>query len=64
MKIARRRDAGYTVRVAALLSVRPAHGSGALPPNKWMQLTMQLVTRRAKRRARQAPSCLAADPGR
>jgi hypothetical protein len=35
----------------------------ALPPNKWLQLTSQLVTPFAKRRAKGAPSCLAAEPG-
>ena len=33
----------------------------ALPPNKWLQLTSQLVTPFAY--AKVAPSCLAAEPG-
>jgi hypothetical protein len=33
----------------------------ALPPNKALQLTRQLVTPFAKRRAKGAPSCLAAE---
>jgi hypothetical protein len=33
----------------------------ALPPNKWLQLTVQLVTPLAG--ARGAPSCPAAEPG-
>ena len=34
--------------ISISLVAGPAHGSGALPPNKWIQLTIQL----------------AADPGR
>jgi hypothetical protein len=33
----------------------------ALPPNKALQLTRQLVTPFAKRRAKVVPSCLAAE---
>jgi hypothetical protein len=33
----------------------------AAPPNKALQLTSQLVTPFAKRRAKGAPSCLAAE---
>jgi len=38
-------------------------GFVAGPPNKWLQLTRQLGAPLAKRRARAAPSCPAAEPG-
>jgi hypothetical protein len=43
-------------------NARPPQRCGALPPNKWMQLTTKSVTPFAGAKA--APLSLAADPGR
>jgi hypothetical protein len=52
------------INIAVSFFAEPAHGYGALPLNKGMQLTVKSVTPFAKRRAKVTPLFRAAHPRR